>query len=499
MNATLKRYIFIIIGLSFILYANTLNNEFVSDDLPAIINNPNIADIFSAPDATSFTNSLNYLAAKTNPPLYHLTNILLHCLNSVLAFFFLGLFFGLNASFWGSLIFAAHPIHTEAVTWISGRGYLIFTFFLLSSFLFYVDATSKDKLKLKSFLLSLLMYIFSLGSASFSYLYPGMLVLYDFTFGKVRKHWKLWLIFFALTSFKAVSVVWSLRERIAQVSLDTGQTLTNPIFNMAFSIFTSSGLLIWPQKLTLYHDPPIITPLVLGVYLTILALLILSLPFIFKRSRELFFAIGLFTLFLVPTYSPVMISWLVAERYIYFPSLALSIAVAFLAAKSDKFPRLRTPLSLGLILLVTAYSVRTIIRNLDWKTHSSIWRATVKVSPESPKAHNNMGDVYFREGNLRKAGEEFIRAIELKPNLAEAYHNLAYTYQNMGRFDAAIANYEKALALRPALYQSYQNLGIIYFNQGLMGLAREYFRKAYKINPEGVGIKQTLADLERRQ
>jgi len=546
------KYLLLIIGLTFTIYANTLKNDFVSDDLPAIVTNPNISCISCVSDLVNLSYHLNYLIGKLDPFIYHLTNIILHLLNSILVFFFLSLFFKATPSFWGSLIFVSHPIHTEAVTWIAGRPYLIFTCLLLFSFLSYVRATSynnsksklsdgsgcfsrpiilnerkrvkdldrsfvpfatlrglrmssrKDKessptaqLSINYFLISLLMYFLSLYSGIFALIFPGMLILYDFTFGRWRKNYKLWFAFFALTLLKLLLISGGIKQRVIQVGLDTGQPgMSNPILNMAFSVFTHLSLLIWPQKLTLYHEPNIISAAALGFEIFLLVLLFLLLPWIFKKTRKIFFAICFFILFLLPTYSPVAISWLVAERYLYFPSLALSMLAAFWIDRYAKEGKLKKWVSILLISLIVLYSWRTVVRNSDWKTHASIWKATVEVSPKSPKAHNNMGDVYSLEGNLEKAAEEFSRAIELKPDYADAYHNLASVYQKMGRIDEAIMNYKKAVSINPFLYQSYQNLGVIYLNKHQVDLAKEYFSKVLEIAPDNASVRQILRESE---
>jgi tetratricopeptide (TPR) repeat protein len=324
-----------------------------------------------------------------------------------------------------------------------------------------------------------------------------MLILYDFTFGKWRKNYKLWFAFFVLLLLKLLPMIVSIKQRVNQVSFDIGQhSMSNPVFNMAYSFFSHLSLLIWPLKLTLYHEPNIISPLALGTEIFLLVLLILFLPLIFKRTKIIFFAICLFILFLLPTYSPVNISWLVAERYLYFPSLTLSMLVAFWIDRYTKKGMPKKWFSLLLIFLITLYSLRTIVRNFDWKTHTSIWKATVEVSPKSPKAHNNMGDVYSLEGNLEKAASEFIRAIELRPNYADAYHNLANTYEKMGKTDEAIINYKQAVSINPLLYQSYLNLGIIYLNKKQDNLAKDYFRRVLEIKPDNISVRQILKELE---
>ena len=424
---------------------------------------------------------------KFDPFLYHLSNIIIHALNSILVFFFLLLFFRPLASLWGSLVFAVHPIHTEAVSWISGRPYILSAFFLMASFLFYVRQTAVLKARLVYLLAALFSYFLALRSCAFAVFYPGMLVLYDLAFSRRRNNWQAWLFFFALMFIHVFFMLGpgAIRNRAAYVAFDTGQQgFSNPIYNMAVSIFSHLGLLIWPKDLTLYHEPLVVSKAALAGEIFFLALLILSLPLLFKKARVLFFALGIFILFLAPTYSPAMISWLVAERYLYFPSLALSMAVASIF-QSHSMPALKLRiLNTALIFLIAAYSVCTIIRNFDWRSHASIWRATVKVSPLSAKARNNMGDVYCLEGKLDKALEEFRRAILLKPNYADAYHNLALTEQKIGRINDAALHYQKAISTNPRLYQSYQNLGLIYLQRGQAAQAEEYLKKARELNPK---------------
>ena len=505
-----SKYLLIIIFLSSVIYANTLKNEFVSDDVPAIKNNPRISEIFSAREFVGFTYSLNYLIGKLNPVYYHLTNIFLHSLNSILVFFFLCLFFKPYPSFFGALIFAAHPIHTEAVTWIAGRPYVLMALFFLCSFFLYLRATSQDKLRLFIFFASLVVYYLCLCYATiFGFVFPAMVILYDFTFGRWRKNWKLWLIFLIIAATRLFLILGTIKQRIADVAVDIGRSQPgNPLFNMAFSIFTHLRLLIWPQNLTLYHEPVTTSISILILEILLLVTLILCLPLIFKKAKVLFFAICIYILFLTPTYSPKVISWLIAERYLYFPSIALSMFAAFFVQKQSvavrklhgryvEVEKSKKLLNVILIVLVALYSWRTIVRNTDWRTHASIWRATAKVSPYSPRAHNNMGDVYSLEGNPQLAVLEFRRAIELRPDYADAYHNLATTYYNMGRVQEAIENYKKAISFNSKLYQSYVSLGGVYFNMGRLAQAKEYLLKAQELKPDDPSLKQILQDINK--
>jgi tetratricopeptide (TPR) repeat protein len=148
------------------------------------------------------------------------------------------------------------------------------------------------------------------------------------------------------------------------------------------------------------------------------------------------------------------------------------------------------------IIMIIALSARTIIRNMDWRNEDTLWIATAKTSPSGQNSHNNLGDVYARNGNYPMAVEEFTKAVEINPNYADAYHNLANTYQMMGQEDKAIENYDKALAINPNIWQSYENLSSIYFNEGNYPEALVDIQKAISINPNDDSLKNNLASIQ---
>ncbi len=177
----MSKFIVIIFALSVVLYANSIRGIFISDDVRAIVLNPQISDITLSGDLdlADLSNKLLYKVAKENPIPYHLFNIFLHAVNSVLVFYLLLYFFSVWSSFWGALVFSAHPVHTEAVSWISGKPYLLSTLFILASFLLYLSANSKDKLQIGKYLISLLLHIISIFTTWYALLYPGIILLYD--------------------------------------------------------------------------------------------------------------------------------------------------------------------------------------------------------------------------------------------------------------------------------------------------------------------------------
>lgn len=307
--------------ICFLVYANSLNNVFISDDLPAIVNNPNI----TKPDwknPSSVLNSLAYSLGGLNPFIHHFINIALHCLAVGLVFYFLKGFFTIQASLIGASLFAVHPIHTEAVSWVSGRPYIFLALFTLVIYFL----CQRDR---KHYLLALLFFIYYCLSSIYQALLIGTFLVLTSAITKKIKFIKS-IPIFIISIITIFITKREIQSRVSYVAKEIGEIKwTNPVYNMAYSIFEHLKLMIYPARLTLYHEPAIITSRALTIELIILGLIALFLPFLFRKVRILFYALSIFVLFLGVTYSPVMIAWLVAERYIYFNLISLCIIFAF--------------------------------------------------------------------------------------------------------------------------------------------------------------------------
>ena len=483
-----KKYIiyFILAGLCFLAYANSVNNGFVSDDVETILENPYISrlsDSWFRPQ--ELLNSLSYRIAKFNVVPYHIFSIILHFLNTVLVFFFLNLFFKRGPSFLGACLFAVHPIHTEAVTWISGRPYLISTLFILATYLLYYRKTRK------TYLLSLALFSYFINrNFSFYAFFPLLIILSDILFNRWRKEWKLWLPFLLIVAFRLILARQEIQQRIMIVTLETGKNNNwqNLFFSFTYSIFSHFWLLLWPARLTLYHDPVSFYPS--AMWLGFMALCILScfLPYMFRKAKSIFLGMGIFVLFLAPTYSPFPVANAVAERYIYLPSILLSILAAFFYegyAEKPQAGRQRWITAL-FIFIVAMYGLRTVIRNRDWKDAKTLWQATLKTSPYSSGAHNNAGVSYLKEKNINRAIEEFNLGIKLNPRNPESYNNLGVAYKAIGKTEEAMSLYKRAIALKSDYAEAYNNLANIYQSMGKQEEAIVLYKKALSLKSDYV-------------
>jgi tetratricopeptide (TPR) repeat protein len=216
---------------------------------------------------------------------------------------------------------------------------------------------------------------------------------------------------------------------------------------------------------------------------------------LYLKKSSLFLWLAFFITFLLPTALIPGIASIVAERYAYLASVGIFIIIAFLLnlIKNNKIKWS------VFAFIVLALSIRTFIRNFDYRNQDTLWLATAKTAPSSPQNHNNLGDYYGRQGDLARAVDEFKKAIELNSRYGDAHHNLANTYHQLGQDDLAIENYQKALSFNPNLWQSHQNLAAIYYSNNQLDQAKDELAKALAIVPNNQNLKAALQQLENQQ
>lgn len=484
--------------LAFAVYFNALGNDFVSDDISGIKENPDLGNfslLLSKP-LTFFRYLFYFTVYKIwgmEPLFFRLINVFFHLDSVLLTYFLVSLMANPILAFFAAGIFAVHPIHVEAVTWISGGPYAQSTFFLLVSFLLYLLSKAKNSKKL--YLFSLFTFLLSAFSTEKALIFPLMLFIFELSSDSVRKNWRklapffvmggLWFLFFFLQG--------ALTGRVSTLQTDyyQGPGLENPLIQIPVALSSYLQLIFWPDKLTLYHSEMMFTQINYLIRVTVTLGLLAAIIFFFKKDKKIFFWLSFFIISLLPTLTPLKISWIVAERYVYLGTLGIFMIIALGLQKIGQITN-KTTLYILFGIILSLLSLRTINRNADWKNQDTLWLATARTSPSSAQNHNNLGDYYARQDNLQKAVEEFKIAIQLQPNYGDAFHNLANTYQQMGQMDLAIENYQKAILSSPHLWQSYQNLAAIYFGQGKFNLAEENIKMAIQIIPQNPNLYLNL-------
>lgn len=475
--------------LIFLVYLNALDNALVSDDIYGLVQNPSIGSFsLVTTNLFRFMRELFYFViyniSGTTPFLYRLGNILFHLGTSIILYAFVSRRVNEKAGLIASFIFAVHPVVVESVTWISGGVYAQYGFFFMLSLFLYSESARCKKL----YIWSLIFFIMSLFSSEKAFVLSPIFILWEYVWGK-PKQYQRWLPFVALSALWFLMFI-GLGGILGQRNMDLttqfyqeGSRFYNPLIQLPAAISTYARLIFYPMSLSFYYSEFSFSEIEYAARV-IFSLIVIGLYVLsFFKNKKIFFFLSLSLVSLSPFLTPLRIAWVVAERYAYLATLGVISGVSIFIYKYLKY--LPQWIFWTLIaVIISLFSVRTILRNNAFQNEDNLWLATAKTAPSDPKTHNNLGDYYARHRDYDSAVHEFTRAIELNPNYADAYHNRGLTYMQKGDSNKAISDYLKAIELNPGLWQSYRNLAGVYFGEGQFESALDYMQKAIEINPD---------------
>lgn len=511
----------VILAVSIVVYFNVLFNGFVIDDIQQVAENHLIKDIRYITEIFS-TSVWEFEGRHSNyyRPLifviymvvyylfglnawgFHLINMLFHAANSVLVFlialrllrksqppafnpYFL-------PSFIAAILFAIHPIHTEAIAWIAGIMDASFTFFYLLSFYFYIRS-AEDNLLLKGFYpLSVVSFFLATLCKEPALTLPAMLVIYDYI---VRKENLLSSLKRLVPYLIATAVYFIMRfnavEGLAPIKTDIGLSPYQYVINIFVLFSQYLEKLLLPINLNVWHVFRPSTSLfsMKGIISLIVTIIFLCCGFIvLKKNRFIFLCLSFIALPLLPSlYLPALsqgIENAFAERYLYLPSFGFVLLIALLITwvRCSK-PKWVPALTVSLTLVIGIYSIGTMRRNTVWRDNLSLWTDAVKKSPDSAIANQNLGYALFTHGRLDEAIAQYKTSLTLNPRIVDAHHNLGVAYASKGWTDKAIEHYMSAIRLRPDFALAHSNLGLAFTEKGWSDKAIEQCQIALRLNP----------------
>ncbi len=513
---------FVIALAAFFSFAGTLTHDFVWDDEDVIYHARSVVQekgpaglaqvpFTALPDDRS-ENSGYYRPVslfsmwiidpfgKPSPFLYHLVNVALHVLNSLLAFalFRIVLAEGIGA-FIGGAIFAVHPIHAESVAWISGRTDLLAALFTLVTVVIWQNfrrqgafpGTIPYGLGLASFALACL-------SKEVAFLLPVLAVLwaladrnrFDRTTGKGFNPDMIWVMGW----FGVLGLVLWLRNSVPGVGMgpewssrllhaDTGflAMVWDVLKNLA--VYLRFLSLPWPLKVYYPPTPSALTPLTLAVSAGFLVWCIFLSG---KRHRYVgIIALAWVLLFLGPVSGIFNLGLsVIAERFCYLPSVGFALLAGYglgLGYRRATSGGVFTILVTGLVALFAAGSVLHASR---WKDDVTFFEQAVNGSPVTlPNMYFNLGNAYVKAGAARRGIEAYEEAIRRYPSYSKAILNLAAAHISLGEPERAVEALEKAEKLDPDDDGIWSNKGVALELLGRTREALEAYAKAAELNP----------------
>lgn len=469
-------------------YLNVISAPFILDDVWGIRDNPSAGDasqIFAHPVSflRAFMIFVSYTIGHYDPAAYRMFNFAFHFGTALMLFLIIRELFNRRYAWMASVMYVVHPILIEAVTWISSLPSPQYSFFFMLSLFCYIKF---NKVKnIGWYIGSIAACIFSLLSAEKAVVLPAVIVLTEISFFSIKKHWKYTIPFFVLAILSAASIFLHIGERVQsfQQNFYVERIIYNPLIHWPYSITSYLQMIFWPYNLTIYHaDESLSIPLFV-VRCIIFVIFVAGIIVSYKKARPIFYWLMFFIITLSPTMLPINIVWMVAERYAYLATAGVIAAAAYplyLLSKKKKYTAL-VYIFVGLCTI--GLLIKTISRNSDWQSEDDLWIATVKNSPYSPNAHNNMGDYYMRHNDVKNAIREFSLSVKLKPNYGDAYHNLGLAFLADKQYDNALAAFKQAVKLNPRLWQSLVNLALLYNAAGKQQEAHQYAVEARKYGP----------------
>lgn len=472
-----------------------LGNELVKTFSPAIfwIFEPELYAPLSL-----FTFQIEHALAGFDPTIFHLTNLILHLINVVLAWKLLSALaqsqiINRQSSiviFFAAALFALHPIQSETVAWASARKELLWTTFALLAILSYLknNAPSTIHHPLFAFLHRHRVWIYTLLallSKATAVMIPVILLLIDYTNGNlskksVKQKWAL------LT----LAVVFGLLGLLGKTGGELSLSLWERIVLLPAQLMFALRLIVWPFRYAVLHPAQLPIELFTSMYggsLVVVIALALLLWMMRRRFPLVILGSTIAFLTLLPGFlSPLHANTvtLVTEHYLYFPMIGLSIVLIGLAPQWQIANGKWQIVTTVLLILIGLLSIRTFKQVSTWRDTITLFESVQKSYPRSAPVLTNLGAAYARSEMYPEAESVLRQAVGLDPSLAQAHYNLGGLRYVRGDYTGAIASGKRVVELQPNHADAWRMLTWGYYRSGDIAKAREAYDTAIHLRPE---------------
>jgi tetratricopeptide (TPR) repeat protein len=552
--------------LGFVLYINTLGHDFALDDaivitenmfttegvsgIPGLLKNDTFYGFFKEEGKSRLVAGGRYRPLTPvmfaierslfgdSPFVGHAMNALLYGLLCMFIFYVVRLLLREisepGSAQWvallTALLFAAHPIHTEAVANIKGRDEIVTLLACLGAW--WAVLRAMDGAGSKWLWVSGPLLFLGLMAKEHAIAFLAVIPVSLWVFRPAVKpmaYLSLWPLLAGALLFLVIRgqvIGWGMGDAPMEL-------MNNPFLKLQgdryvpFSAGEKAGtilyalwlyvkLLVWPWPLTHDYYPRHI-PMVsladlraLGGLIIYLTMALWAVWGLRSRSVTAFAALYfLATLFLM---SNILfpVGTHMSERFLFMPSLGFAFTLAWLVEHVKDASR-RSMLRIGLLILMLVWSVLTIQRNPVWKDNFTLFTTDVLVSVNSAKLQNAAGGELIaqavlpanearREAMLQRATGHLLRAIEIHPGYKNAALLLGNAYNYLQEYEQSISWYERALQLDPGYTDAKNNLHITYVaagryygeTRGDLARALQFLHRAEELRPADFETRRLL-------
>lgn len=503
-------------------YHGVLSSPFQFDDALFIVKNKEIRDVSDIGALWAYNPArflvflslaVNYYLGGLDTYGYHLFNIAVHMANSILVMIFgaalVTAWRGREPQwpwrwlpFLSAMIFAVHPLQTQAVTYIWQRNTSVAAMFYLSAMTLYLSAaiagkSQQDHPARLQYAGALICAICAMFTKQTAVTLPMALAMLEFFFiapADDRERARRLAPFFGIMLIIPALALTGLSRELGDIVMigDKVPSHMDYLLTQLNVIVTYIKLLALPINQNLDYDYPIAHSISGSIVSACIlsGFVALALAF-YRRDRTISFGVLFFFLALSVESSVFPLEDVIFEHRAYLPSAGAIIASwAGLFYTLDKLApgwfqkRLSAiAIALAFVALTSSYATATINRNEAWRDGITLWTDVVKKSPGKPRAAHNLGNAYLERGDYDGAEKLFLQALAINPKFETSLYSMAAISLRRGELDAALKYLEEAITIDPLMDFPLFSLGEGYLKRGMTAESAKCYRLAVKLKP----------------
>jgi len=500
-------YYLTLVVLTFTVFYNTLNFEFITnwDDQENITLNDNITDFnvskinnilspfVQGNEYQPLTNFYYIFLVKCfgiSPFAFHLFNVVLHILNVLLLFYMSKKIFKKNSvAFFLSAMFAVHPAASEVVAWVSAANYLLFIFFTVTTLIAYIKyLENKSNIAL---VLTYFFFIMALCSKSTAVVIPLLLIALDIYYSKLKALTLINKTPFVLLSMLFVFIAIS-KKSSTLTEAPIYFTLAEKPLVASYIINTLAWKSIFPFNLSLIYDYPIrigeFLPVIFWINFVIFAALIFAI-IKYRKNKEILIGTLIFTSFLWPVVHiiPYYHISFYANRYMYFANFGLFIIVYHLFFIFLQKLKHKSAVLLPITYIIAAFwllsfSFITHTANKHYANNTSFFKRVVKENPKHILGNYLLAQSFAFEEKFEESLKFYNKAIELNPSFVKAYYNRGLSLSFLNKYEKALDDFNTVLSYDSIHKDALINRALCYANTGKYIKAIQDFNAFIKVD-----------------
>jgi cytochrome c-type biogenesis protein CcmH/NrfG len=430
-----------------------------------------------------------------------------------------------------ALVFGLHPVHIEAVAWISAVNEPLMSIFFLLSLLCYssqmiketgtvdpIVASGTRRCSRKWMALSLVCYALALLTKETALVLPVIIFSFGVFFPKTEsletrplsrrlRYAALSAIPYLLLSgvYLAVRIaaLGAVAPTIKNVSVST------VLYSIPSILLFYARMLVWPVGVSMYSDrAPVIVPGLWNFFVPLAAVLVMAgvVYLLYRRwqnegVRRLF----LFSMIwiIVPLLPAMNLSGYYTteighDRYLYLASFGFSLIAALIVrrlpstrAKLLGYPALQAAV---VLILIISLGIGTALQHSFWKDDVTFYSHGVRIAPNNPFARTGLADTMYGRQRFSEAGEQYEQVIALDPRQWHSQYRLGLIYNRFGHPQEAEQCFRRAIAINTNSASVHLYLGLALYDLGQIDQSIDELRQALEINADtpnahyGIGI-----------